>query len=642
VNTPPNLDPTQPPSSVTIAPGRYPALDVKSSRTLRLTAGEYFLDGLMVESGGGLQIDGSGGPVFVYIQDGGFTFRGSMAGGVNTPGMPVPSLTVMTTGSVTAETPFTGVLIAPNGSVSLKGNFANHQGAVFARNITIFENNRIFHYRDPYSFRGFGPTDPNVAIGDRASVTGGSIRRPVADVTDEANQTESVSAVSRNGTDTFITVGYNDFTTSPLTTSIQYTDFTVTGDARDGNGRLVNEFTSLMGWSFSTDGGRTFTYGGRVPPPQNWSIIWGDPAIAKASIDDPNVYYAQMSGTTTKFRSGWDPILQAVLGPVTDAVLDGHCVARSTDRGRTFPIVKCTSGNFQDGTALAVAIDSNNRRKVYLIGSKAVISRLDGDSMTFDNVTYENPIVAGPNQELAHHPRMRVYKGILYVARLLLTGRLQDGTAVAVNRLNAFTNSTTWMGQVNVATNVSNTKIDLGDGRVFALGDEFSFDLGPDANGVDKLRVMYVATDTNPTTPGSRVEVRECDLDLTNCRTTGWSTAGNAGDEVDPNLRFGGGRWVAAWRERDPGAVPNTVHAVAGQLNTGISGVEALVQRSLTPNIVPCTFGAAGFSRLGEYDHIDALGDGRFFAPYPVSGPGCRWHGLFTSDTHISGTVFGF
>ena len=56
-----------------------------------------------------------------------------------------------------------------------------------------------------------------------------------------------------------------------------------------------------MGFSVSTDGGRTFTYGGRVAPPPGWSIIWGDPSIGKVNFDDLNVYYAQLAGSTVRF-----------------------------------------------------------------------------------------------------------------------------------------------------------------------------------------------------------------------------------------------------------------------------------------------------------------------------------------------------
>ncbi len=320
-NPPPNLEPGVIPPVVQLAPGAYHTLDVKTGRTLVLNPGEYFLDGLIIEPGAFLTIAASPGPVTIYILDGGLIHRGAMVLGQNTPGMPVPSLTVMTTGSVVLEQPFTGVVIAPNGSIELKANVntndpKTHLGAYLGKNVTIFEGNRLLHYRDPFSFRGFGPNDGTPFIGERASVTGGSIRLPLSDVTDEAHQSESVTAITRNSTPLgassyVVTVAYNDQTVRPTNPSLVYTD--MINDPRDGAGRLIKKGTSLMGWSYSLDEGRTFTYGGRVAPPTGWSIIWGDPSIAKTNIEDPFVYYAAISGTTAKFESVWDPVKQGIV-----------------------------------------------------------------------------------------------------------------------------------------------------------------------------------------------------------------------------------------------------------------------------------------------------------------------------------------
>jgi hypothetical protein len=85
-----------------------------------------------------------------------------MVAGVNSAGMLFPSLTIMTTGSAVLTTPFQGVVIAPNGSIDLGGS-SNltlvHRGAFFGKTVTLFEKARLFHYRDAYSFRGFGPNN---------------------------------------------------------------------------------------------------------------------------------------------------------------------------------------------------------------------------------------------------------------------------------------------------------------------------------------------------------------------------------------------------------------------------------------------------------------------------------------------------
>src|SRR5262249_55408366 len=149
---------------VTLTPGAYHPLDVKQGKTLVLTPGEFFIEQLTIESGASLQINGSGGPVYAYIGDAGFTFRGSLVAGSATPDMPLslPSFTIMTTGSADIEAPFKGVVIAPNGTIDLKGtspNFTLYYGAYFAKTITLYESQSMRHYRDPYSFRGFAPND---------------------------------------------------------------------------------------------------------------------------------------------------------------------------------------------------------------------------------------------------------------------------------------------------------------------------------------------------------------------------------------------------------------------------------------------------------------------------------------------------
>ena len=245
---------------------------------------------------------------------------------------------------------------------------------------------------------------------------------------------------------------------------------------------------------------------------------------------------------------------------------------------------------------------------------------------------------------------MKVFDGVLYYARQFNTGH---GFHLVINRLNAATNSTTWMGQRTVmcgATpclmNVGGTVV-IGPGGVnISTGAGFAFDFGPDVTGQTKLRIMLTQTDGVFNGPlGRALNVVECNVDVTNCRVTGWTTAGDVGEEVHPSLRFGGllggGRWVAAWRKTDPASPLNTIRQVAGQLNTS-GNFETLEKKTLFQSAVPCFYdGPPSTGRLGEYDYIDGFGDGRFFAPYSTS-TGCRWHGTWTSDSHLGGSVFRF
>ncbi|MEP6652474.1 MAG: hypothetical protein ABJA82_03895 [Myxococcales bacterium] len=630
-NQTPNLEPGQQPATVPLAPAAYHNVDVKSGRTLRLSAGQYFLDSLIVESGAGLQIDGSAGPVFVFILASGITFRGTMVPGVNTPGMLFPSFTVMTTGSAVLTTPFTGVVIAPNGSIDLGGSATqvfSHRGAYFGKSVTLFEKARLFHYRDTFSFRNFGPSDGTPFIGERVAVTGGSLRLNGADVTDEALQSETEVAVSRNGGNFVVTVGYNDFTTTPTNPRIVYTD--PIPDPRDGFGRLQKEGTTLMGWSFSTDGGHTFRYGGHVSPPPGWSIIWGDPAMAKLNIDDSNVYYAEISGTTAAFRAAWDPNQQAIVnGNNLLAALNGYCISRSTDRGITFTSIACTDDVFQDGTSLAVATGASGGREVYVAGTNTRVFRMDGETMTFapsPNNPLANPF---PPNGLGSHPRMKVFGGVLYVLGMI-------GNSVVANRLNAAASANTWLGQTTLATQVSHNNVTLANGVIPTYEDGFSYEFGVNQAGLTTFRMIYAVDD-----PGFGIGFKtlECAPDLTGCQSLGWSTTGQAGDEFQPSLRFGGGRWVAMWRKHPLGS--SLVSFMAGEMDL-VSGSPVLTERTLSFGVQPCFYGDSTFARWGDYEHMGSFGDGRFFAAYTTNGPGCRFQGGFIADQHVGGSLFGF
>jgi len=129
--------------TVALAPAAYHDVSVKSGRVLQLRTGTYYFDSLRVEPQAGLQIDGQAGPVYVFV-NGVVSYAGNQNGSVPTPGLPYASLTVMTSNSAfIGNSPtlsrFNGVVIAPNGSVSLSGIF---QGAFFGRNVTLFEDSR--------------------------------------------------------------------------------------------------------------------------------------------------------------------------------------------------------------------------------------------------------------------------------------------------------------------------------------------------------------------------------------------------------------------------------------------------------------------------------------------------------------------
>ena len=623
---PVSLEPGQTPTAVTLSPGAYQSVSVKRGRTLILPTGEYFFGSLTIEPAANLQVNAGAGPVRIYMK-GTLVYRGTMTG-TTTPGTTIPSLTIYTDDTspqvVGGNANFTGVLIAPNADVGLY--FGTHRGAFFGRSLTLFEQSVLRHIPDPFAFRGFGPTD-------RVSVTGGSLRSAGV-TTDNFNQAETATAISRNGANFVVTVVSNDMSATRVNPKWEFFN-----DPNNGpQHRRIHDGASMMGWSFSTNGGYTFQYGGQRSPPGGWSVLYGDPEVAKPTIDDPYVFMAQEATSTPVFRAttGFDAGTNSVLD--TTPIPDGHCVARSTDRGVTFPTIACVSdGLFHDGTALAAAFGAGNRRQVYLGGGKGINNqtgafwRMDGETMAFTPLA--DPFAGG---SVSSHPRLRVSGGILYAAVIASGG-------VTLNCLDAASSSTTWVAPLGLGVFSAHVSTLLADGTSLLTANDFSFDVGKDRAGQDVLRVIFTLGNFNG---GPSVKTIECQVNrpgqppISNCADGGWSAVDPAVAPFEPNIRFGGGQWMATWKVYAPASKLISVVAAALR-DTGTS--RTFDQRTLSFPASPChslhTFGG---DYWGDYDEIGSFGDGRFFSGYTVNGPGCRYSGPFNADMHVGASILAF
>lgn len=142
--------------------------------------------------------------------------------------------------------------------------------------------------------------------------------------TSDYEQAEAVASLGRADQLTdVITVAFNDRTTDPDDPKFIYPD------GPSGTQRIVKRGASLMGWSYSLDGGQSFDYGGRVSPPTGWSVIWGDPALA-TSGSGFDVYLAELAGSDDEFPDSGELVN-------TGPPLDGFCVAKSSDGLRRSP-----------------------------------------------------------------------------------------------------------------------------------------------------------------------------------------------------------------------------------------------------------------------------------------------------------------
>jgi hypothetical protein len=148
-----NID-LEPDQSGELLPGAYGDVSVKSRSTLTLHAGTYFFHSLSLEPQAVLKVTNTGSPVFIYMQSS-FAFSGNVQP-VDTVHMNV-LFGYAGTSTVAIQTPFWGVLVAPNASVTLPTTSDEHIGAFFAQSLTAHQNTRIVQQPfDPANFCTLG------------------------------------------------------------------------------------------------------------------------------------------------------------------------------------------------------------------------------------------------------------------------------------------------------------------------------------------------------------------------------------------------------------------------------------------------------------------------------------------------------
>jgi hypothetical protein len=107
-------DPRQ---TVTIAPGGYGEVEVRRHGTLVLTAGTYTFDSFVLDRRGTLQIDSSGGPVVVYVQE--FLRFAGVLTDVANPLAPDFLIGYAGNDEASVTGTFNGEVIAPQGTLTL-------------------------------------------------------------------------------------------------------------------------------------------------------------------------------------------------------------------------------------------------------------------------------------------------------------------------------------------------------------------------------------------------------------------------------------------------------------------------------------------------------------------------------------------
>jgi hypothetical protein len=443
---------------------------------------------------------------------------------------------------------------------------------------------------------------------------------PTQGNTQSFEQAETAVAGSYCSGKSRVIASFNDGTDS--TSTIVYTSTT----------RKTLQGASLMGWSYSTNNGTSWTYGGKVQPPKGWSVIWGDPAMTTARDNYCYVFISNLAVPDSKYPSGG-------ISGALNAYIGGACIATSKDGGVTFKDPKCVHDNhhFYDGGSMTADGDG----AIYA-------AYVDVDSEEID--VWRSPTKDGtfamlpspfPGTSIASHPRLRYDSNsqAVYVA-----AQRYDGV-VFVNRYKNGAWGTAAAASYGAAVYPTITLSD----RTLRTGPQFSFDVGAESvNDNDAVRFIYTMWDDKE----SRYYVTGsfCKRDLSGCYAAPeWGTTpGNlslTSDQFNPNVRAFPGLFSIAplWkttylsRQRDPKG--NTVSIEQGNLAVFSSGTRILVPFKLIDSHLVCP-DLRGY--WGDYDDMELIaftdsGNAVFLRAFSDSSQGCttRWE-YTAAHLHVS------
>ncbi len=133
-------DPTR---SLALAPGAYGGVRVEAGCVLRISTGEYSLREMALDRGARLDIDNSGGPVYIWVGEE-LSLSGEM---VSLSPLRNVLLGFVGDSELELASPLRATLVAPHAHVALLAAPKHHEGSVFARAITVAERAHLEHYR---------------------------------------------------------------------------------------------------------------------------------------------------------------------------------------------------------------------------------------------------------------------------------------------------------------------------------------------------------------------------------------------------------------------------------------------------------------------------------------------------------------
>jgi hypothetical protein len=469
-------------------------------------------------------------------------------------------------------------------------------------------------------------------------VTGGNAEAPDAPYSQSETAITTSFAKGKN----IVVVSYNDETNTDQT--IIYAQTT----------RKILPGASQMGWSYSSDQGQTWKYGGKVQPPQGWAVLWGDPAITTSNAAYSYVFMSNLAIPSSKMPA--QGIDGSVIVSGADSYIGGACIARSTDGGVSFQSYQCVSntvknnvpnsekGHFYDGGSMA----SSRAGEIYAAFVDVTTSQIDVWRSPNENGQFALLPDPFPGKDMVTHPRIRVNlpDGALYVAALASNGILY---------INRYLNGQ-WGAAVQ-ATNpmVGYPEVNFEPGLSVRTGPQFSFAIGAasDEKGSDAIRFLYTRKDER--TGRLYVTGSYCPLSLSSAcgPAPEWGTTpGNLntpGDQYNPNVEAWAGfinlppAWKASYLDRD-GSPKNAVTLKQGNLAYLPNGTRIFLPFDLIKEMPVCP-DTRGY--WGDYDDLVFIGfregdtTAQFIRAMSDSSLGCdkRWT-YISHHLHIRAVVF--
>ena len=350
-----------------------------------------------------------------------------------------------------------------------------------------------------------------------------STRKPVTgskgDATSSGQQSETSATIGTDGKTTRIVVAYNDDTHDG--TLVTYTE---------GN-RVINSGASAMGWSYSDDEGKSWSYGGNVKPPKGWAVLWGDPAVGVSTTHSNVVFLANLAIPESKFPSGGinGSVIVGYPGPET-SYLGGACIAKSTNGGKTFDIDQCvsnqgalaeypdaTQGHFYDGGSVV----GSNTGEIFAAWVDVYANQIDVYRSPDESGNFTRIAQPFPSLCVGSHPRLRTGPdGSLYVAAQASDCETYSSTYVYINRYSGgswgnpqrVTQPAVFYDSIDFGTTADGSELTV------RMGPSFSYDIGKSSpDGKDAIRLLYVRRpDTYPYEP-RYIAASTCYADLHDC-----------------------------------------------------------------------------------------------------------------------------